>query len=129
MIHKQNNNQYYNNSIIHLGWQLSISKEVPGNSLKLQNPQLVYFMSDTDDISFHKINKLGNVSVNEITSPISNRIEKKNKIHNKLIDPLEFKKIKLRRKPELRYISMMMKRTFLHLLQSFQSLIKVWQCR
>nr|YP_009628672.1 translation initiation factor 2 [Acrochaetium secundatum]QBX88455.1 translation initiation factor 2 [Acrochaetium secundatum] len=78
--------------------QLSMGKEINSNWLKLKNPKIIYLVSEAENIGRDKITNLSSVTVDDLSNPINNRADKKNKNHNKLIDPLESKKNKIKKK-------------------------------
>jgi hypothetical protein len=89
-------------SILSPTQQLSIQKNTDSNWLKLKNPKIIYIGEDIDLLSLNKISNIADVSVDEINGPSFGRGEKKNKSHNKLIDPLESKKNKIKSKKKVR---------------------------
>lgn len=85
--------------ITHPPLQLSMSKEIDNNWLKLKNPKIICLVSDIENMSLKKMTHLANVTVDDLSNPINSRVDKKNKNHNKSIDPLESKKNKVKKKP------------------------------
>ena len=101
MIHKKQSVTNFTDKkfIISPTLQLSMSKEVDSNWLKLKNPKIIYLVPAADNTGLEKITHLADVTVDDLSSPINSRADKKNKNHNKLIDPLESKKNKVKKKP------------------------------
>jgi translation initiation factor IF-2 len=82
--------------------RLSISKDIDRNWLQLTSPKIIYLEKHRSNSEVNKIMPLGEAHAEEMGDVILTRGEKKNKNHNKLIDPLESKKNKIKTKKKLR---------------------------
>nr|YP_010988306.1 translation initiation factor 2 [Rhodochorton tenue]WOK79502.1 translation initiation factor 2 [Rhodochorton tenue] len=101
--HKQSINRSINQkSTFKPALQLSLEKDIDSNWLKLKNPKIIYVVTEQSHLGLNKITNLADVPVDEISGPMASRGDKKNKSHNKLIDPLESKKNKIKPKKKLR---------------------------
>nr|YP_009313712.1 Translation initiation factor 2 [Helminthocladia australis]SCW21966.1 Translation initiation factor 2 [Helminthocladia australis] len=81
---------------------LQANKDIPVDCLNLESPKLVYYGKNKISEPIETIGSMPDVIVNDINNLIVTRPDKRSKNYDKLLDPLEAKKNKVKLKKKIR---------------------------
>nr|YP_009313096.1 Translation initiation factor 2 [Dermonema virens]SCW21350.1 Translation initiation factor 2 [Dermonema virens] len=81
---------------------LQAHKDAPAEYLNLESPKIIYYSKHKSADPVEPVSSITDVMVNEINSLVLNRAEKRQKNYDKIVDPLEVKKNKIKQRKKIR---------------------------